>query len=87
MTDLPQYVTGPARAAQFCQLWSDHVDALERHLSAKMWALAAASVVLITYPIAQMVIPAVLHAAVIHVVVTHAAVSNVVRTVLSSIGV
>jgi len=78
MTNLTQYAAAPASApAQFCQLWSDHVDALERHLSAKMWALSVATVVLITYPIAQIVIPAVLNAVV----------PDVVRTVLSLIGV
>jgi hypothetical protein len=78
MTNLTQYAAGPASApAQFCQLWSDHVDALERHLSAKMWALTIAAVVLITYPIARIVIPDVLHAVV----------PDVVRTVLSLIGV
>jgi hypothetical protein len=82
MTHLTQYATDPASAAQFCQLWSAHVDALERHLSAKMWALAVASVVLITYPIAQMVMPAVIHAVVIHAVVP-----GIVRTVLSLLGV
>jgi hypothetical protein len=37
------------------------VDALDRHLSAKTWALAAVTVVLIAYPIARIVIPAVLN--------------------------
>jgi hypothetical protein len=77
MTALAQYIHGPANADQFCQLWSDRVDALERHLSAKMWAVTIAAVVLVTYPIAQMVIPAVIHAVV----------PDVVRTVLSLIGV
>ena len=52
---------GPASAAQICQFWSDHVDALERHLSVNTWALAAVTAVLITYAIAWIVIPAVLH--------------------------
>jgi hypothetical protein len=51
------------------------VDALERHLSANMWALAAVTVVLIAYPIARFVIPAVLRAVV----------PDVVRTVLNLI--
>ena len=76
MTNHTQYGSGPAAAAQFCQLWSDRVDALERHLSAKIWALTASSVVLIVYPIARVMIPAVLHAVV----------PNVVRTMLSLIG-
>lgn len=55
-----QYTAGPASAAEFCQFWSDRVDALERHLSASTWALAAVTVVLVAYPIARLVIPAVL---------------------------
>jgi len=62
MIDYEQYAPLPASAAQLCRFWSDHVDALEHHLSTKMWALAAATVVLIAYPIARMVVPAVLHA-------------------------
>jgi hypothetical protein len=75
MTARRQYAQGPASAAEFCQLWSAHLDALDRHLSAKMWALAAVAVVLAAYPIARIVIPAVLHAVV----------PDVVRTVLSLI--
>jgi hypothetical protein len=75
MTYLEQYVLGPGSAAQSCELWSAHVDALERHLSAKMWLGAAFTAVLIAYPIARMVIPAVLHFAV----------PDVVRTVLNLI--
>jgi hypothetical protein len=56
-----QYMPGPARGAQVCRFWSAHVDALERHLSAKAWALSAVTVVLIAYPIARIVIPAVLN--------------------------
>jgi hypothetical protein len=56
-----QYMLGPACGAQVCRFWSAHVDALERHLSAKTWALAAVTVVLIAYPIARIVIPAVLN--------------------------
>jgi len=37
------------------------VDALERHLSTNTWALAAVTVVVIAYPIARIVIPAILH--------------------------
>ena len=68
-----QYTQDPASAAQLCQLWSAHVDALDRHLSSNLWILAAVTIVLISYPIAQMVIPAVLHAVV----------PDVVRTVLT----
>jgi hypothetical protein len=68
-----QYKPDRASAVQFCQLWSDHVDALDRHLSSKMWTLAAITLVLISYPIARIVIPAVLHAAV----------PDLVRTVLN----
>jgi hypothetical protein len=74
MTDHQQYAPSPASAVQLCRFWSARVDALERHLSAKMWALAAVSVV-IAYPIARMVMPAILH----HVV------PDVVRTVLNFI--
>ncbi len=59
-----------ASAAQPCRLWSEHVDALERHLSAKAWALAAVSGALCVYPIARVVVPAVLHAVVPEVVRT-----------------
>jgi len=48
-------------SVELCRFWSAHVDALERHLSANTWALAAVAVVLIAYPIARMVIPATLH--------------------------
>jgi hypothetical protein len=70
----------PASAAQLCRLWSAHVDALDRHLSANRWALAAVTVVLIAYPIARIVISAVLHD-----IVTHGIVPDVVRTVLKLI--
>jgi hypothetical protein len=56
-----QYIPGSAGEAQICRLWSAHVDALDRHLSAKTWALAAVTVLLIAYPIARIVIPAVLN--------------------------
>jgi len=69
MTNYLRYAPRPAGDAQF---WSAHVDALERHLSSNTWALAAATVLTIAYPIARIAIPAVLHALV----------PNVVRTVL-----
>jgi len=62
--------TGPASGAQLCQFWSAHVDALDRHLSTGTWVLAAVTVVVITYPVARIVIPAVLHALVLDVVRT-----------------
>jgi hypothetical protein len=61
MSDRERYTPGPANAVQFCRSWPLHVDALERHLSANTWALAAVTVVLIAYPIARTVIPAILH--------------------------
>jgi hypothetical protein len=61
MTNLQQYAPGPASTVEFFRLWSARVDALERHLSAKQSALAAVTVVLIAYPIARIVIPAILH--------------------------
>ncbi len=75
MSDREQYAPSPASGAQFCRFWSAHVDALERHLSANTWALAAVTVVLIAYPIARIVIPAVLNGIV----------PDVVRTVLNLI--
>ena len=75
MSNREQYSMVPASALQFCQFWDTHVDALERHLSAKTWALAALTVVLIAYPIARIVIPAILHGIV----------PDVVRTVLNLI--
>jgi hypothetical protein len=68
MSDRKLYAPGPASALQFCQFWSAHVDALERHLSARTWALTGVTVVLIVYPIARIVIPAVLHCIVPEVV-------------------
>jgi hypothetical protein len=70
-----QYTPGPASAVQLCQFWSAHVDALERHLSAKTWAMVATAVVLIVYPIARIVIP----------VILHGIVPDVVRNVLNLI--
>ncbi|MFZ0955654.1 MAG: hypothetical protein WAN60_04880 [Candidatus Sulfotelmatobacter sp.] len=75
MTDLQQYAPGPDSTVQFFRLWSAHVDGLERHLSAKTWALAVATVVLIAYPIARILMPAMLHAVV----------PDAVRTVLNLI--
>jgi hypothetical protein len=69
------YGPSPASGAEFCRFWSAHVDALERYLSANTWALAAVTVVLIVYPIARIVIPAVLNGIV----------PQVVRTVLNLI--
>jgi hypothetical protein len=80
MSHREQYTPNPASAVQFCRLWSAHVDALERHLSANTWALAAVTVVLIAYPIARIVIPAILHD-----IVPHGIVPDVVRTVLNLI--
>ena len=75
MTDHEQYAPSPVNAAQLCRFWSAHVDALERHLSANTWALAAVTVVVIAYPIARIAIPAVLHGVV----------PDLVRNVLSFI--
>ena len=75
MTNSEHFGPSPASGAEFCRFWSAHVDALERHLSAHTWALAAATVVLIVYPIARIVIPAVLNGIV----------PNVVQTVLNLI--
>jgi hypothetical protein len=75
MSDREQYTSGPASAVQLCPLWSAHVDALDRHLSANTWALGAVTVALIAYPIARIVIPAALHGIV----------PDVVRTVLNLI--
>jgi hypothetical protein len=75
MSNREQYSMGPASAAQVCRFWSAQVDALDRHLSANTWALAAVTVALIAYPIARIVIPALLHGIV----------PDVVRTVLNLI--
>jgi len=76
MTDHEQHAPGPADGLQFRLFWSAHVDTLEHHLSINMWSpLAAVTVVLIAYPIARFVIPAVLQAVV----------PDVVRTVLNLI--
>jgi hypothetical protein len=78
MTNRQQYAPGLASPEQFRLFWSAHVDALDRHLSTNMWALTAVTVVLIAYPIARIVIPAVLQAVV-------PVVPDVVRTVLNLI--
>jgi hypothetical protein len=75
-----QYTPSPASAVQCCRFWSAHVDALERHLSANTWALAAVTLVLIAYPIARIAIPATLRD-----IVAHGIVPDVVRTVLNLI--
>jgi hypothetical protein len=80
MSEHKLYTAGPVSAVEFCQFWSANVDALERHLSANTWALAAVTVVLIAYPIAQIVIPAILHD-----VMAHGIGPDVVRTVLNFI--
>jgi hypothetical protein len=80
MSDREQYTPGPASAVQFCRLWSVHVDGLERHLSANSWALAAVTMVLIAYPIARIVIPAILQG-----IVARGVVPDVVRAVLDVI--
>jgi hypothetical protein len=59
MIDRKQCALSPTSGTRLCRFWSAHVDALDRHLSAKTWALAAVTVVLIAYPIARIVIPAV----------------------------
>ena len=74
MTALQQDKTDQVSALQLFEFWSAHVDALECHLSDR-WAAAAVAVVLVTYPIARMVIP----------VILHGVVPDVVRTVLKLI--
>jgi hypothetical protein len=68
MNDLQQYTRDPARIVQFCRLWSTHVDTLDRHLSDNTWV--AVAVALIAYPLARIVIPAILHGIVPDVVRT-----------------
>ena len=85
MTYREQHAPIPAGAAQLGRFWSDHMDALEHHLSANTWALAAVAVVLIAYPIARVVIPPVLHVIVSHDIMAHGIVPDVVRTVLKLI--
>lgn len=72
MTDHGNHAPAAASAEQFCQFWSAHVDALDRHLSTKIWAAAAGAVVLATYPVARIAIPAVLHAMMLHAYVPRA---------------
>jgi hypothetical protein len=74
MNDHEHYKPDAASAVQLCRLWSVRVDALERHLSANTWALAVAVVVFV-YPIARIVIPALLQVVV----------PDAVRTVLNLI--
>jgi len=73
-----QHTSSPAITVHYCQLWSAHLDALERHLSAKTWALAGVTVALIAYPIAQIVIPAIRHG-----IVPHGTLPDVVRVMLN----
>jgi hypothetical protein len=80
MSDREEYTTVPVSAQQFCQFWSAHVDALDRHLSASTWALGAVTGVLIAYPITRIVIPAIIHG-----FVAHGIVPDMVRTVLKLI--
>ena len=80
MTNRVQYTPHAASAVEFCRLWSDRVEALERHLSAGTWAMAALTVVLIAYPISRLVIPLVLHD-----MMAHGVVPDAVRTVLKLI--
>ena len=61
MTHRAQYVPSLTTAEEFSGMWSNHMDALERHLSIHRWAMAAVTLVLIAYPIARIVIPAALH--------------------------
>jgi hypothetical protein len=75
MSTHTHYTLDPASAAQCCRLWSAHVEALDRHLATDKWALAAVTFVLIAYPIARIVSPAILHGIV----------PDVVRTVLNLI--
>jgi len=70
-----EYALSPAGTAQDRQFWSAHVDALDRHLSTNRWALAAVTVAAMAYPIARILIPAVLHSFV----------PDAVRTVLNLI--
>ena len=56
-----QYTAGPAGAVQLSRFWSAHVDSLERYLSAKTWALAAVTAVFISYPVAHILLPVILH--------------------------
>jgi hypothetical protein len=69
------YTPDPASTVQLCRFWSGHVDALESHLAANTWALAAVAVALIVYPIARITIP----------VILHGIVPDVVRTLLKLI--
>ena len=70
MTYHEQYASNPASVMQLCRFWAAQVDGLERHLSAKKWALGTVAVVLIAYPITRFVIPTILDSIVPHVVRT-----------------
>jgi hypothetical protein len=70
MTTHAQYTVDPASDAQFCRVWSAHVDTLDRHLATDTWVLMAVAVGLIAFPIARIVIPALLHGMVPEVVRT-----------------
>ena len=72
-----QYTPVPVSDVQLCLLWSPHVDALERHLSANRWALSVVTVVLIAYAIARIVIPTMLND-----IIPHGIVPDLIRTVL-----
>jgi hypothetical protein len=61
MNSREKYTPNSDSAVEMCRLWSAHIDALERHLSVNTWALAATTMVMIAYPIARMVIPAIVH--------------------------
>jgi len=60
MKDRKQYEECPASTAQCYRFWCANVDALDRHLSTDRWALSVVTVVVIAYPVARIVIPAVL---------------------------
>ena len=61
MTNRVQYTPNPASAVQFCRFWSATWMLSNATSRPSTWALAALTVVLIAYPIARIVIPAVLH--------------------------
>jgi hypothetical protein len=75
MNNREKYAPDQATPPQFSRCWSAHVDALERHLSANTWALTAVTVAVIAYPVARIVIPAILRGIV----------PDAVRTVLNLI--
>lgn len=61
MTNDMQFTPGAAGSVQLCRFWSNRVDALERYLSTDTWAIAAVTVALIAYPVARILMPAILH--------------------------